>query len=80
MPTSVCVNKWDIDAAKSVAIERNARAAGAYFAGRIRYDRGVTEAQMRAETAVEAGVPSAADIRAVWGRMAERLAVESVNG
>lgn len=80
VPTSVCVNKWDIDAAKSVAIERNARAAGAYFAGRIRYDRGVTEAQMRAETAVEAGVPSAADIRAVWGRMAERLAVESVNG
>lgn len=80
VPTSVCVNKWDIDAAKSVAVEQHARAAGAHFAGRIRYDRGVTEAQMRAETAVDAGAASAVDIRAVWQKMAERLAVGMVDG
>lgn len=80
VPTSVCVNKWDIDAEKSAAIERHARAAGARFAGRIRYDRGVTEAQMRAETAVEAGAASAGDIRAVWQKMAETLAAETIGG
>lgn len=79
VPTSVCVNKWDIDAEKSAAIERHTRAAGARFAGRIRYDRGITEAQRRAETAIEAGTASAGDIRTTWGRMAELLAVESVD-
>lgn len=79
VPASVCVNKWDIDAAKSVAIEQHAHAAGAHFAGRIRYDRGVTEAQMRAETAVEAGAASTGDIRAVWQKVAERLALEPID-
>ncbi len=79
VPASVCVNKWDIDAERSAAIERRTRAAGAHFAGRIRYDRGVVEAQMRAETAVEAGAASAGDIRAVWQAVVGELAVEPID-
>ncbi len=73
VPTSVCVNKWDIDAEKSAIIERRVRATGGHFAGRVRYDRGITQAQMRARTAVEDGAASADDIRSVWGAVAERL-------
>ncbi len=73
--TSVCVNKWDIDAEKSVAVERRVRAAGGHFAGRVRYDSGVTQAQMRARTAVEDDTASAADIRSVWRQVAGQIAM-----
>jgi len=65
-PAAVCVNKWDINPHKTDEIEAVARAAGARLAGRIRYDRAVTQAQLRALTPVETDAACAADILDVW--------------
>jgi len=69
IPTAVCVNKWDINAAMTARIEDQARKAGARIAGRIRYDPAVTAAQIRARAVVETDAPSAEDIRRVWGSL-----------
>jgi MinD superfamily P-loop ATPase len=66
IPTAVCVNKWDINPGTTERIEAKALAAGAQIAGRIRYDRAVTVAQIQAKAVVEIDAPSAEDIRAVW--------------
>ncbi len=66
IPTAVCVNKWDLSPALAQQIEDTARQAGASIAGRIRYDRGVTQAQLHARAVVEIATASAADIRHVW--------------
>ncbi len=66
IPTAVCVNKWDINPQTTERIEKNAATAGAQIAGRIRYDRAVTQAQIQAQAVVETDAPSAADIRSVW--------------
>ena len=66
IPTSVCVNKWDINPEMTERIEQKAEAAGARVVGRIRYDRMVTAAQIQAKAVVETDAPSAADIRSVW--------------
>ena len=63
----VCVNKWDLNPAITEDIERDARRRGMAVAGRIRYDRGVTEAMMHAQAVVEyQSDASAEDIRSVW--------------
>lgn len=64
--TAVCVNKWDINPGMTVRIEEKALRAGAQVAGRIRYDRGVTVAQLEARTVIETDSPAAQDIRAIW--------------
>ncbi len=66
VPASVCVNKWDINPEMTLRIEDMARGAGASLAGRIRYDAGVTSAQVAARTVVETGCPAAGDIRELW--------------
>ncbi len=66
VPTIVCVNKWDINPQQTERIEAAARAAGAQVAGRIRYDRGITQAQLQQITAIELGCAAADDIRKVW--------------
>lgn len=68
--SSVCVNKWDLNPAMTERIEALARGEGAALAGRIRYDRAVTQAQLQEKTVVEMGGPSAADVRAVWESIA----------
>lgn len=70
IPAAVCVNKWDLNPDIAARVEAEAQEAGAGLAGRIRYDRAVTEAQRRGLAVVEAG-PSAAgiDVRAVWDRL-----------
>ena len=73
IPTLVCVNKWDINPALTEAIERQAVAAGARVAGRIRYDRAVTAAQLGAQTVTEYGGPAADDIRALWNIVKEKM-------
>ncbi len=71
IPAFVCVNKWDLNGDMAARIESEARAAGAEVAGRIRYDRSVTQAQLRGLSAIEAGPgPLADDIRTVWSRVA----------
>ena len=66
IPAAVCVNKWDLNPEMADRIEKGAADCGARIAGRIRYDRGVTAAQIQARAVVEIGGGAAQDIRAVW--------------
>ncbi len=70
IPTSVCVNKWDINAEMSERIEERAREAGAQVVSRIRYDPSVTWAQIQQRTVIETDSPCAEDIRRVWKELA----------
>lgn len=72
IPVSVCVNKWDINERMTESIEEAARAAEARIAGRIRYDRAVTRAQLESKAVVETDAPSAADIKGIWDQFAVR--------
>lgn len=49
----VCVNKWDINPDMAGRIEEQARAAGIGVAGRIPYDRAITDAQVAGIPVVE---------------------------
>ena len=70
IPAAVCVNKWDLNEEMTERIESDARKAGATIAGRVRYDRAMTEAQIQGKAAVELrGVPVDHDIRAVWEKI-----------
>jgi MinD superfamily P-loop ATPase len=62
----VCVNRWDLNLEMTERIEAEAREAGARVAGRIRYDRSVTLAQMQEKAVAESKTPAAADLRRVW--------------
>lgn len=66
IPAFVCVNKWDINPEMTLLIEEKVRAVGAGLAGRVRYDRAVTQAQIRKRTVVETDAPGAEDIRQLW--------------
>jgi len=63
---SVCVNKWDINPEMTGRIENKACESGASIAGRIRYDRAVTKAQIEQKAVVETDAESARDIRQIW--------------
>jgi MinD superfamily P-loop ATPase/wyosine [tRNA(Phe)-imidazoG37] synthetase (radical SAM superfamily) len=66
MPAAVCVNKWDLNPEMTERIEDLARRSGATIAGRVRYDRAVTAAQMQELVVVETAAPCVADIQQVW--------------
>jgi len=66
IPAAVCVNKWDLNAEMTERIEDKARWAGARVVGRIRYDRAVTLAQMRARAVVETKAACVEDFKHVW--------------
>ncbi len=65
VPAAVCVNKWDLNPDMTNRIEDGARREGARIAGRIRYDRAVTLAQLQGLAVVETDAPSVEDIRQV---------------
>jgi MinD superfamily P-loop ATPase len=69
VPAAVCVNKWDLNPEMTARIERGAAAMGAWNAGRVRYDRGVTAAQIRACAVVETEAHSGRDIRDLWNAL-----------
>jgi MinD superfamily P-loop ATPase len=70
VPGAVCVNKWDLNPGVTEEIEAKARAAGAEVAGRIRYDRAVTRAQVEGVPVVLLdGSGAAEDIRALWNSL-----------
>ncbi len=71
IPAAVCVNKWDLDPEMAAQIEERARAAGARAVGRIRYDGGVTAAQIAGLTVVETAAAAADDLRRLWQRLNE---------
>ncbi len=66
VPAWVCVNKWDINPEVTERIEKKAKALGARVAGRVRYDKAVTLAQIQSKAVVETDGASAEDIRKVW--------------
>ncbi len=74
LPSLVCVNKWDLNAEMTKRIEAKAQSQGAGVAGRIRYDRGVTRAQIEARAVVETGGPAATDIEQIWEQIQLRSA------
>lgn len=67
---AVCINKWDLNPEMTARIEAKAQRAGAWLAGRIRYDPAITRAQIEGRAVVEMDAPSADDIRVVWERLA----------
>ena len=69
IPAAVCVNKWDLNAEMTERIEDKARKAGARIAGRIRYDRAVTLAQMQERAVVETEASCVEDIQHVWNEL-----------
>ena len=69
IPTAVCVNKWDINPEMTSRIEDKAQATNALVVGRIRYDRGVTLAQMQERAVVELETPCAEDIKQIWNKL-----------
>lgn len=66
VPVAVCVNKWDLNPDMTVQIEASVARHGAMVAGRVRYDRGVTQAQLHEQAVVETTTPCAADVVALW--------------
>jgi MinD superfamily P-loop ATPase len=74
IPALVCVNKWDLNPEVCAQIEAWARAQGLGLAGRVRYDRGVTAAQVSGKALVEYQRDGCAgDIRSVWRYVAATL-------
>jgi MinD superfamily P-loop ATPase len=74
IPTTVCVNKWDLNSDVADEIELLAGQRGIALAGRVRYDSAVTQAQIRQQSVVEYQVNGcAADMRSVWQRVQQTL-------
>jgi MinD superfamily P-loop ATPase len=74
IPIAVCVNKWDINPEMTERIEHKAAATGVAIAGRIPYDRSVTDAQVNRKTVVEFGdVPAAKNIRKIWENICQKI-------
>ncbi len=72
--TLICINKWDINENLTSEIEALARRRGLKLAGRVRYDRAVTEAQIRRQSIAEYAVDGVAtDVRQLWANVLETL-------
>jgi len=73
VPCLVCINKWDINPDVTTQIERHAAEHGLTLAGRIRYDRAVTDAQVHKQAVVEYQQNGCSeDIRKVWDAVKTR--------
>jgi MinD superfamily P-loop ATPase len=67
VPAMICVNKWDINPSSTEAIRNFTESAGLLFAGIVRYDSAVSEAQRAEKSIVEyCDTPLAEDIRQLW--------------
>jgi MinD superfamily P-loop ATPase len=67
IPLTVCINKWDVNPEMSDGIERYCGEQSIPLAGRIRYDRAFTLAQIQGQTVVETGDDGVAeDVRHLW--------------
>lgn len=70
----VCINKWDLNEDMTRLIEQDANQQGVTVAGRIRYDRAVTEAQIGGLALVEyVSTGAAQDMKLLWGNIADML-------
>ena len=67
IPGMVCINKWDLNPDVASKIEHQTIERGMSVAGRVRYDRAVTDAQVRRQAVVEFQQDGCAeDIRELW--------------
>lgn len=67
IPLFICVNRWDINPEKSLAIENYSQKTGAFFCGKIPYDSKVVEAQINGLSVVEVPGSSAGEqIKKIW--------------
>jgi len=73
IPAYACVNKWDISPQMTEEIEQKAAAAGAIILGRIRYDRGVIDAQKQVKSVIETDTPCAGDIKTIWNTLQHHM-------
>lgn len=81
LPILVCVNKWDLNPQMADEIESLCRRRGIGVTGRVRYDRAVTEAQIRKLSVVEHQKNGCAeDIRTVWSNVNDQLHEVKNNG
>lgn len=65
--TLVCVNKWDLNEEIASRIEAQAGGGGLKVPGQVRYDRAVTDAQIKGLSVVEYSANGVAgDIRQLW--------------
>jgi MinD superfamily P-loop ATPase len=72
--TLICINKWDINEKLALEIESLARRRGLKMAGRVRYDRSVTEAQIRRQSIAEYATDGVtADVQQLWANVLEKL-------
>jgi len=70
----VCINKWDLNPDVAAQIERQAGNRGLIVAGRVRYDRAVTNAQINRQSIVEYQQNGCAeDVRKIWSKVSESL-------
>ncbi len=75
--TLVCINKWDINPELTAEIERQAAQRNLAVAGRVRYDRAVTEAQVKKQTIVEYQTDGCAeDVRNVWNVVEQKVVAD----
>ena len=66
-PAMVCINKWDLNPQVASEIEEQACKQGLRIAGKVRYDRAVTKAQINRLSVVEyQDNGCSGDIRSVW--------------
>ncbi len=73
IPAMICVNKWDLNPDVTQQIEAHATESGCRSVGRISYDKGVTQAQLKALPVVETDCKAADEIRSVWNTTKEQL-------
>ena len=74
IPAMVCINKWDINDEITLEIEEKARNRGLTVAGRVRYERAVTEAMVQKQSVVEYKKDGCAeDIKNTWSFVLEKL-------
>jgi len=76
----VCVNKWDLNPQIADEIESLAGQRGIRIAGRVRYDRAFTQAQIHRKSVVEHQVDGcSAEIRSVWSAVETAINVSTTH-
>ena len=74
IPAYLCINRFDINPGVSGRIEEEAGAMGIAVVGKIRYDRAVTEAQIKGLPVVALqNAPAAEDIRKTWDNILRQI-------
>jgi len=73
--TLICINKWDLNEELSLKIETQARQRGVMVAGKVRYDRAFTEAQIQRKSLVEYRQDGVAmEVRELWADVLKGIA------